>query len=58
MKLEVGDVLLTGTPAGVFSMKHGDVVTAGMKPGKAEKDIVTLKLDVADRKGLYKYTSE
>ncbi|GAA5816194.1 Acylpyruvase fahd1, mitochondrial [Mucor flavus] len=54
MKLEAGDVLLTGTPSGVFSMKHGDVVTAGMKPGKAEKDIVTLKLNVADRKGLYK----
>lgn len=55
MKLEAGDVVLTGTPAGVCSIKDGDVVTAGMKPGKATKDIVTLKFNVADRKkGLFK----
>ncbi|KAG2201275.1 uncharacterized protein EV154DRAFT_463227 [Mucor mucedo] len=54
MKLEAGDVLLTGTPAGVMSIKDGDVVTGGMKPGKAEKDIITIKFNVADRKGLFK----
>lgn len=54
MKLEAGDVLLTGTPAGVMSIKHGDVVTGGMKPGKAEKDIINIKFNVADRNGLFK----
>ena len=54
MKLEAGDVILTGTPSGVGPIKAGDVITAGMKPGKAEKDIVTLKFNVADRKGLFK----
>lgn len=54
MKLEVGDVILTGTPSGVGPIKAGDVITAGMKPGKAEKDIVSLKFNVADRQGLFK----
>lgn len=54
MKLEVGDVILTGTPSGVGPVKAGDVITAGMKPGKAEKDIVSLRFNVADRNGLFK----
>jgi acylpyruvate hydrolase len=54
MKLEVGDVILTGTPSGVGPFKAGDVITAGMKPGKAEKDIVSLRFNVADRNGLFK----
>jgi len=54
MKLEAGDVILTGTPSGVGPIKAGDVITAGMKPGKAEKDIVSLKFNVADRQGLFK----
>lgn len=54
MKLEEGDVILTGTPAGVGPVKAGDVITAGAKPGKAEKDIITLKINVADRNGLFK----
>lgn len=54
MKLEVGDVILTGTPSGVGPIKAGDVITAGMKPGKADKDIITLKFNVADRNGLFK----
>ncbi|KAF1798915.1 hypothetical protein V8B55DRAFT_1521237 [Mucor lusitanicus] len=54
MKLEVGDVILTGTPSGVGPIKAGDVITAGMKPGKADKDIVSLKFNVADRQGLFK----
>lgn len=54
MKLEVGDVILTGTPSGVGPVKAGDVITAGMKPGKADKDIVSLRFNVADRNGLFK----
>lgn len=53
MKLEVGDVLLTGTPSGVGPIRPGDVVTAGMKPANADKDLVSLKFDVVERKGNY-----
>lgn len=54
MTLEAGDVIMTGTPAGVGPIKAGDVVTAGMKPGNSEKDVVTLKFNVADRNGLFR----
>ncbi|KAI8987548.1 hypothetical protein BDF20DRAFT_910142 [Mycotypha africana] len=55
MKLEVGDVVMTGTPSGVGALKAGDMVTAGMKPGNAEKDIVSLNFNVAVRSnGLFK----
>ncbi|GAB5591542.1 hypothetical protein Unana1_06442 [Umbelopsis nana] len=54
MKLEAGDVLLTGTPSGVGPIHPGDVVTAGMKPANADKDLVSLKFDVIERKGNYK----
>jgi acylpyruvate hydrolase len=54
MKLEVGDVIMTGTPAGVGPFKAGDVVTGGMKPGDASSDIVNIKYNVADRAGLFK----
>ncbi|KAI8377035.1 hypothetical protein EDC96DRAFT_494266 [Choanephora cucurbitarum] len=54
MKLEVGDVILTGTPAGVGPIKAGDKVTGGIKPGNAEEDVVTISFDVADRQGLFK----
>ncbi|KAI8876928.1 hypothetical protein K501DRAFT_231194 [Backusella circina FSU 941] len=54
MKLEVGDVIMTGTPAGVGPFKAGDVVTGGMKPGNASSDILNIKFNVADRAGLFK----
>lgn len=54
MKLEAGDVLLTGTPSGVGPIRPGDIVTAGLKPSGAEKDLVSLKFDVIERKGNYK----
>lgn len=53
MKLEAGDVILTGTPSGVGPIKAGDIITAGMKPGNADKDIVQVKFNVADRNGLF-----
>ncbi|OON15787.1 FAH family protein [Opisthorchis viverrini] len=31
MRLEPGDLILTGTPAGVGPVKSGDVITAGIK---------------------------
>ncbi|KAI7900660.1 uncharacterized protein BX663DRAFT_439052 [Cokeromyces recurvatus] len=54
MKLEVGDVILTGTPSGVGPIKAGDIITAGMKPGKAEKDIINVRFNAVDRNGLFK----
>lgn len=54
MKLEVGDVVLTGTPKGVGPIKAGDVITAGLKPGSADKDLMRVTFNVADRKGLFK----
>jgi acylpyruvate hydrolase len=51
------DEKIIGTPSGVGPIKAGDVVTAGMKPSEAEKDIITLEFNVADRKGLFKPTA-
>ncbi|CAO3646834.1 unnamed protein product [Mucor hiemalis] len=51
MKLEVGDVILTGTPSGVGPIYAGQVVTAGLRPGNQENDLVQLKFDVVDRTG-------
>jgi acylpyruvate hydrolase len=51
MKLETGDVILTGTPKGVGEIHAGDVVTAGLCPADTDNDIVNLKLNVIDRVG-------
>ena len=40
--LEYGDIILTGTPAGVSSVRHGDVIEASMD------DLVKIKFDVVD----------
>lgn len=49
--------IFLGTPSGVGPIKAGDVITAGVKPGNAEKDTLTIKFNVADRKGLFKPTN-
>lgn len=54
MKLEPGDVVLTGTPKGVGPIKAGDVVTAGLRSGNSTLDILNVKYNVADRNGLFK----
>lgn len=58
MKLEVGDVILTGTPKGVGPIHAGEVVTAGLRPGNQENDLVQLKFDVVDRKGGFVFKKE
>lgn len=58
MKLEVGDVILTGTPKGVGPVHAGEVVTAGLRPGNQENDLVQLKFDVVDRKGGFVFKKE
>ncbi|KAG0172987.1 hypothetical protein DFQ28_009540 [Apophysomyces sp. BC1034] len=54
MKLETGDVILTGTPQGVGPIRAGDVITAGLKSGQATDDLVQVKFNVGDRNGLFK----
>ncbi|ORZ02735.1 hypothetical protein BCR43DRAFT_21632 [Syncephalastrum racemosum] len=53
MKLEVGDVLLTGTPKGVGPILAGDIITAGLRPASATQDLVQVKFNVADRAGRF-----
>ena len=55
MTLEEGDLLLTGTPAGVSRIVAGDKVEAGL-----EQDgelIASIKHDTVDRQGGYSFTS-
>ncbi|KAI8379375.1 uncharacterized protein BYT42DRAFT_496411 [Radiomyces spectabilis] len=55
MKLETGDVILTGTPKGVGPIHAGETITAGLKPGCSQEELVTLKFNVADRQGKFRY---
>ncbi|KAI9305282.1 hypothetical protein BJ944DRAFT_162037, partial [Cunninghamella echinulata] len=56
MKLQTGDVVLTGTPKGVGPIAHGDVVTCGLRVGSDEKDLVNLKFNVKNRENsLYSF---
>ncbi|TIC07616.1 hypothetical protein E3Q08_00606 [Wallemia mellicola] len=56
MRLEEGDVLLTGTPSGVGPLSPGQTVTAGLTQGKEELD--RLELKVVQRQGGYVYQEE
>ncbi|KAJ1562130.1 Acylpyruvase fahd1, mitochondrial [Nowakowskiella sp. JEL0078] len=51
MKLEEGDLILTGTPKGVGPVKNGDVLTAGLRQRGSTADIVNMTFAVADREG-------
>ncbi|KAI7889833.1 uncharacterized protein EV154DRAFT_513011 [Mucor mucedo] len=51
MKLETGDVILTGTPKGVGPIYAGEHVTAGLCPGDHQDDLVQLSFGVEDRQG-------
>lgn len=51
MKLEIGDVILTGTPKGVGPIKAGEIVTAGLRTDGDQNDFVQIKFDVIDRVG-------
>ncbi|CAO3634429.1 unnamed protein product [Cunninghamella blakesleeana] len=56
MKLQTGDVLLTGTPKGVGPIVHGDIITCGLSNGSDDKNLVELKFDVKDRQNsLYSF---
>ncbi|KAJ3192518.1 hypothetical protein HK101_006375 [Irineochytrium annulatum] len=53
MKLERGDVILTGTPSGVGPIKAGQSITAGL--GVGGRDVATIKFGVVDRPGMGMY---
>ncbi|KAL8278960.1 hypothetical protein RQP46_008629 [Phenoliferia psychrophenolica] len=53
MSFEEGDLLLTGTPAGVGQIKAGDQITAGLQQGG--KDIATMRHVVIGRDGGYEF---
>ena len=50
MTLEKGDIVLTGTPKGVASVKAGDIITAGLLVQGREIEEGKIKVTVEDRK--------
>ena len=44
--LEVGDLILTGTPKGVSQVKVGDVIKCGLVDLSANKTLIEMKFDV------------
>ncbi|KDN42735.1 hypothetical protein K437DRAFT_257761 [Tilletiaria anomala UBC 951] len=58
MKLEVGDLLLTGTPQGVGEVMPGDTITACLglpEQNGGSKVLAELKLSVVQRQGGYEF---
>ncbi|KAJ1547578.1 hypothetical protein HK096_002300 [Nowakowskiella sp. JEL0078] len=51
MKLNEGDLILTGTPPGVGPVFDGDVLNAGLRLRGSEADIVTITFPARIRKG-------
>lgn len=55
MKLRRGDIVLTGTPKGVGSVKPGDVMTAGIRYGGKEIEQGRIEVAVEESKGAFVY---
>ena len=53
MKLEEGDVVLTGTPKGVGKVDVGDVMRAGVMVGGKEVEEARIEVGVEEKGGLY-----
>jgi len=51
-----GDLLLTGTPAGVGPVNVGDVVTVGLAEPDAAESISELEFTAVEREGGYEFT--
>jgi acylpyruvate hydrolase len=54
MKLEAGDLILTGTPMGVGPVVPGDTITAGLE--SEGKELSNLSFPVIERSGSYVYS--
>ncbi|OBT38728.1 hypothetical protein VE00_10769 [Pseudogymnoascus sp. WSF 3629] len=55
MTLRRGDIVLTGTPKGVGSVKPGDVMTAGIRYGGKEIEEGRIEVKVEEAKGSFVY---
>jgi acylpyruvate hydrolase len=55
MTLEEGDIVLTGTPKGVGSVKTGDVMKAGLRVDGKDVEEASLEVMVQDREGPYEF---
>lgn len=53
MRLEEGDVVLTGTPKGVGKVEVGDVMRAGVVVGGREVEEAGIEVGVEEKGGLY-----
>lgn len=53
MKLEKGDIVLTGTPKGVGKVEVGDVMRAGVNVGGKEVEEGGIEVGVEEKGGLY-----
>lgn len=51
MKLEEGDLLLTGTPSGVGPIAHGNKIYAGLRLTPNSDNLVKMEFDCIDRLG-------
>ena len=57
MTLEEGDLLLTGTPEGVGSVKDGETLAAALESAEG-KQLLSWKGDAKGRKGGYSFKGE
>lgn len=55
MKLEEGDLVLTGTPKGVGKVEVGDVMTAGVRVGGKELEEGRIEVGIEEKGGLFEY---
>ena len=55
MKLEKGDLVLTGTPKGVGKVDVGDVMMAGVRVGGKEFEDGQIEVEVAEKGGLFEF---
>ena len=55
MKLEEGDIVLTGTPKGVGPVQVGDVMRAGVRVGAEELKERAIEVGVKEKGGLFVY---
>lgn len=56
MKLEPGDLVLTGTPKGVGEVRSGDVMDAGIRYAGDEVKELRVTVDVRDRNGGFSFS--
>lgn len=58
MTLEPGDVVLTGTPKGVGSVRVGDVMRAGIRVGETEVEEGRIEVGVEEKGGIFRFEED